>query len=567
MAQLRRKPVSSSEKKIQNPIAKAMSRARHSSFYHDLSLRGKNPLRLLGTPKDLWPGSVTAGTQMVGGKIMAGGHILENPNSEQNIWEGGDIWLESNLSEHWQSYLHSFNWLRDLNQAVDRKGAQKRAEELVETWIDQNTQWGEISWRSDIVGERVTNWLIYAPLIMDTEDVYYRGRVLDILARSARHLMKMSSDMPEGPAGLKAIIGLAFSGLFIPFGDAWLKQSVGHLKFSLGKEILVDGSIRSRNPQELLHLFMNMVLLRDAFPGMGKETPLELEKAISRMASCLRSLSLGDGKLALFNGTYIQRSEDVPALLMKAKEDQSPNIELEQSGYKRLEKGQTVVITDAGPPAELEMSREAHAGTLSFEMSYAKERVIVNQGHAAYQSQSDQALELNSRATAAHSTLGLSGINSSEIRDDGLVGKGITVTNNNIFEQDGHILLDSEHDGYQERGFNHRRLIYMDDKGEDIRGEDIIVSLDGRSNENDNHFDIFFHLHPNVSLVEGNDHILLVLESGKKWAFYASGASQTIKESVYYGDAGKNSPCRTIKLSGNIQDQDTRIKWAIKLVP
>lgn len=566
MAQLRRKAVSSIEKKIQNPIAKAMSRARHSSFYHDLSLRGKNPLRLLGTPKDLWPGSVTAGTQMVGGKIMAGGHILENQNNDKNIWPGGDIWLETDLNEQWQTYLHSFNWLRDLNQAVDRKGAKKRAEELVETWIDQNTQWGEISWRSDIVGERVSNWLIYAPLIMDSDDVLYRGRVLDILARSARHLMKMSSDLPEGPADLKAIIGLAFSGLFIPFGDAWLKQAVGHLKFSLGKEILVDGGIRSRNPQELLHLFMNMVLLRDSFPGMGKTTPVELEKATSRMARCLGSLALGDGKLPLFNGTCLQRSEDVPALIIKAKEEVAAALELEQCGYSRLEKGQTIIIEDVGPPAEMDMSRDAHAGTLSFEMSHAKERVIVNLGHASYNNQTDGSGEFFSRSTEAHSTLVMANQNSSEIQEDGLIGRGVTSTSSKVFEEKDHVLLDAGHDGYQDIGFRHRRLIYMNDKGDDIRGEDNIDFASVSRETNDQSFDIFFHLHPNINVIEENDHTLLVLESGKKWAFYSSGAEQSISECLYFGNAGKALPTQALKLSGSATTKNTKVLWALKLM-
>lgn len=566
MAQLRRTAVSSTEKKTQNPIDKAMSRARHSSFYHDLSLRGKNPLRLLGTPKDLWPGSVTAGTQMVAGKIMAGGHILENPKDDQNVWPGGDVWLDSNLSEHWQAYLHSFNWLRDLNQAVDRKGAQRRAEELVETWIDQNTQWGEISWRSDIVGERVTNWLIYAPLIMDSDDVLYRGRVLDILARSARHLMKMSSDMPDGPAGLKAIIGLAFSGLFIPFGDAWLKQSVGHLKFSLGKEILVDGGIRSRNPQELLHLFMNMVLLKDAFPGMGKTVPDELEKAVSRMASNLKSITLGDGKLPLFNGSCLQRNEDIPAFLIKAEEDATVTIVLEQCGYNRIEKGQTIIIEDVGPPAELEMSRSAHAGTLSFEMSHAKERIIVNLGQAAFNAQIDENIERFSRSTEAHSTLVIGGQNSSNIREDGLIGHGITTTDTSLYEENGHILIDAKHDGYKESGFSHRRLIYVDDKGEDIRGEDNVDLIGNQNNESGQSFNIFFHLHPNVSLVEGNDHIMLVTETGSKWGFYSSDAKRSISEGLYFGDAGKSLPCQSIKLSGKIESANTKVLWSLKLI-
>ena len=54
------------------------------------------------------------------------------------------------------------------------------------------------------------------------------------------------------------------------------------LKFALGREVLVDGAIRSRNPQELLSIFMNMVLLRDAFQQMGAKAPQEVSDAITR---------------------------------------------------------------------------------------------------------------------------------------------------------------------------------------------------------------------------------------------------------------------------------------------
>ena len=60
MAHLRRKSVSSPPGKIKTSIAKVISRTKHNSFYHKLSLRGDNPLYLLGTPKVIWAGSPSA---------------------------------------------------------------------------------------------------------------------------------------------------------------------------------------------------------------------------------------------------------------------------------------------------------------------------------------------------------------------------------------------------------------------------------------------------------------------------------------------------------------------------
>ncbi|MDG1707469.1 MAG: heparinase II/III family protein [Emcibacteraceae bacterium] len=566
MAQLRRKAVSSHEKKSKNPIAKAMSRARHSSFYHDLSLRGKQPLRLLGTPKDIWSGSATAGTKMVSGKFVSCGQTLENPNNSENDWPKGSVWLSNDIDDQWLTYLHSFNWLRDLNQAIDRKGAQRRAEELVSTWMDHNTQWSDVAWRPDVVGERVTNWLIYAPLIMDTDDVYYRGKVLEVLARSARHLMKMSTDLPEGPASLKAIVGLTLSGLFIPFGEAWLKQGLGHLKFSLGKEILVDGSIRSRNPQELLHLFMHMALLKDAFAGMGHKAPTELEAAVKRMASCLQALSHGDGKLPLFNGVTVERHEDIYASVMKAKEDYAAELDLEQSGYSRMDNGDTVIIQDVGPPAEMEMSRFGHAGTLSFEMSVGKERLIVNSGNAAFIKNDEINLEFLSRSTAAHSTLVLNNENSSDILNDGLIGRGITSVDSKRYEEKGHVMVEVEHDGYQkEYQCKHRRLIYMNEQGTDVRGEDILSSSGAGRMAQGMPIDVSFYLHPHVSIEEASGEMIAELPSGKKWAFACSGGKATLSEGLYFGEAGNVSPCKQIRITGVTEGDKTTLRWSLKL--
>lgn len=569
MAQLRRKPVSSSGSKMQNPIAKALSKARHSSFYHDLSLRGENPLRLLGTPKDIWSGSVTAGTQIVSGKIIAGGHVLKNPDNAQNLWSGGEIWKASNLSESWLEYLHSFCWLKDLNQAVDRDGAKRRAEKLIESWIDQNTQWGEISWRVDIVGERISNWLIYTPLILDTDDVIYRGRVLDIMARSARHLMKLSSDLPEGPDALKALIGLILAGLFIPGGDEWYREGVTLLKFTLGKEILADGGIRSRNPQEHLHLYMNLVLLIQSFQQVGRSVPEELKSAVSRMAANLKAISHGDGKLPLFNGTTIHNHEDIYSCLLKSGQNDINLSSLEQSGFARIAKGKTIILFDVGPPAEIEMSRTCHSGTHSFEMSRGSHRLIVNCGDASFiDDTAGYDLRSSSRGSSAHSTLILNDQDSSTIREDGLIGRGVSRMESKTIQEDGHILVESEHDGYVDPyGFLHKRLIYMSETGEDIRGEDIIEQDTSSKSIENIPYSVRFHLHPDISvtLSKAGEMVYLGMTNGETWQFRHRGGLLKVEDSVYFGDAGKISACKQLVLSGGTQGSVTTILWSLKL--
>ncbi len=568
MAQLRRIPVTSSNKKRLNPLAKAMGRAKHSNFYHELSLRGENPLKLLDTPPDLWRGSVRAGTQIVCGKVIGGGHPLENPVDKDDLWADDSVWRAEDINDHWLEYLHSFNWLADLNQAVDQAAAKKRTQELVSGWIEQNTTWGEISWRPDIVGDRVTNWLVHTPLVLDSLDVIYRGKVLDIIARSARHLMKLTSEFPDGPGALKAITGLILAGLYVPSGEEWIREGTSRLGYIIGKEILVDGGIRSRNPQELLHLFKKLLILQRSFAEMHKRVPEELAHALTRMASNLNQMAHGDGKLSLFNGAILFNYEDVKSAISELSLKDVEAIPLEQSGFARIEKGKSLIITDVGPPAEHELSGDCHAGTHSFEMSIGDERLIVNCGNASYVPKKfSEELATHSRGSAAHSTLVVDGRNSSQLEPGGLIGAGVTRIVSQRFEQDGHTLVESEHDGYMLRyGVVHKRLIYMNDTGEDIRGEDILEVQQKVKEADRLPFDVRFHLHPNISVTVSNDGnlVYLGLTSGETWQFRQRGGTLSIEESIYFGEAGKISPCKQIVLMGRTAGQTTNIYWSVK---
>src|ERR1044071_6756283 len=60
------------------------------------------------------------------------------------------------------------------------------------------------------------------------------------------------------------------------------------------------------------------------------------------------------------------------------------------------------VLLDAGSPPPINVSQEAHAGPLSFEMSHGLQRIIVNCGLPATNKETWRQV---ARATAAHSTV------------------------------------------------------------------------------------------------------------------------------------------------------------------
>ena len=129
------------------------------------------------------------------------------------------------------------------------------------------------------------------------------------------------------------------------------------------------------------------------------------------------ALRHGDGGLALFNGT----KEDLPSLidlvLAQAGRARGASSSLSASGLYRLAAGKSLLFVDAGAPTPPGLDQFAHAGTLGFEFSVGKERLIVNCGAApAVAGEWRDAL----RSTAAHSTLTIADVSSSEIRENGL---------------------------------------------------------------------------------------------------------------------------------------------------
>ena len=572
MSIIRRKSVASFSDKARQRLKKMVKKASYASHIHEFRLKGKHPMRLLGTPKDPWQGSLTAGSHILFNRFYCEGQILRNPEHENGEWQQGDIWQATDLNSIWQKHLHSFCWLRDLSRVVDRNAARNKAIALMRHWLKDFDQWHGQSWAPDIIGQRITSWMAFAPLILDTNDLVYRSSLLNCLARQARHLYHTGDDQLRGLPRIKAIGGLIMAGLYIPYGESWLKKGTSLLKAALAEEILGDGGITTRSPEELYFILRDLLMIRASYKTMGHNIPDGLDEALGRMVPMLKSLLHGDGQLALFNGTREQSTQQIAETFAYGAEfeDKSAKPDGEKSGFRRLQQGQGVVIMDAGPPADLDYSQKSHAGTLSFEMSYGKQRIIVNCGcarHLAHMVQGD--IYKLSRSTAAHSTLILNDKNSSEILKDGRIGHGPSMVNCVRTSEQGHSLLEASHDGYLSRfGIIHHRAIYMNELGDDIRGEDILEHGKSRNKNGVKKlkFDIRFHLHPDITLSRqaAADRLLLRLPTSEYWQFQCSGGELSLEECLYFGDGARIQNTRQIVVSGTAEHRKTVLKWSLR---
>ncbi len=271
----------------------------------------------------------------------------------------------------------------------------------------------------------------------------------------------------------------------------------------------------------------------------------------------LRFFRHGDRRLALFNDSVEEDAVVVDLALTRSETRGQPRCRRRNPGFQRLQGGQSLVIVDTGKPPPRGFDGDAHAGTLSFELSQGRERIIVNCG--GYRG-AKPAWRRVARSSAAHSVLVVGDTNAVEIQADGSLGRAPNSVRCERAEEGGHQWIAATHDGYRPRfGVTYARELYLAADGDDLRGED---KLTGRSGAP---FAVRFHLHPAVeaSLIEDGGGALLRLASGAAWRLRASGAEMGLGESIYLG-TGELRKTQQIVLSGTTGPSGATVRWAIR---
>jgi len=550
------------------------------NWFHRFRLVGPHPIRLLAVPEDPRPGDPVRGARLITGRFAEAGQILTKAGKNgiaAETWSAQEIWTARGISDGWRRWLHSFGWLRDLDATSDSDTARQQAEDLLRAWLDVHDRWQSFGWAPEILARRIIAWMCHAPLILSTGDHIYRSRVLNSLARQSRHLARRIEDAEAGPDRMIAVIGLCYSGLFLPQGGARLRRARQLLERELNTVVLPDGGVVTRSPTDAFTLFEDLIGLKRAFERSREEVPDGLVKALDRLAPAIRALTHGDGDLALFNGAYEDRNRRVLDALGDDYAGMHAHDNGLHSGFQRLARGDTVVIMDAGPPSPLAYSHNNHAGTLSFEMSVGEDRLVVNCGSlvslpdpAATPLANVKVAELNlmARSTAAHSTLVVNDTNSSQVLDNGLIGDGPTVVDFDRREDEtsgqGAIWFEASHDGYRRRyGLDHRRRLYLSADGTDFRGEDVLIAKRGRRPLK---FDVRFHLHPDVVVEQdrSDDAFVLSLDGGARLRFRVRGGVAALDESLYLGRRDRPVRSKQIVVTGNVQPGETVVNWSFR---
>ena len=501
--------------------------------------------------RDPWPGDPNRGANLLKGELeLAGTLAVLKPGGFAEV-AGSDLL---------RACAHGFTWLRDL-RALGTDGARMRARALVQEWIAAPSL-EPLSQRPDVAGARIAAWLGHYDFFAASADDGFRQRLMGRLVGDARSLAAALPTEELDARALTALKGLIAAAVALPEHAAFLTRALRVLPQEIARQVLADGCHCERSPAQLLGALQDLTEIRALLQAAQVQPPTALGGAIERMAPALRTLRHGDMGLALFNGSKEETGALIDVVLTQAARGagRAPTA-LTEGGFHRLQAGRSVLIVDTGVPAPAKIDRFAHAGTLAFELSIGRDRMIVNVGAAPA---AGAEWRDATRATAAHSTLVIADTSSSELKPEGLGRRPETVEVQRQ-EANGAHWLEASHDGYRKPfGAIHRRRLYMSESGDDIRGEDAVEPV--AEGFGPHPYTVRFHLHPDVdaSLQQDGEAVLLRLPSGSGWRLRADGARLTLEESIYLGGPHLRR-AEQVVLTGQ-EDGPQQVKWAISKV-
>lgn len=509
----------------------SVSGGRHSL----LRLSHRIPDRLIVAPTDLRAIDLFVAEEIMEGRFPLAGRVLET--------EGQSPFALELPSKVFAARLHSFQWLRHLRAEKTDEGC-ARARTIADQWIRlHGKRLSGIAWDPDVTAQRLIAFLSHSPVLLHSSEGGFYRRFMKSIAFHVRHLKHIAPRAPDGEIRFRVRIALAIASVAMPVRLSVVKKAGRDLDREIERQILADGGHVSRNPRVTLDLLLDLLPLRQTYVNLGHDVPAKLIPGIDRMYPALRFFRHQGGDLALFNGATPALANELMSVLRYDETAGQPFKALPHMHYHRLQAGSAVVIVDTGHPLSADLSKTAHAGCLSFELSSGKHRFIVNAGSPKFAGNRIRQL---ARATAAHSTVTLNETSSNRLSQSPFVGplvvSGVARVDFKRQElEDGSDGLLAVHDGYLSAfGVMHERELRMNAGGTRVSGRDRIFHPDGSNPATDNQGVAIarFHVHPTIDMVQADRHtVLLTAPDGETWIFTASGVDVAISEDVFFADA------------------------------
>lgn len=459
---------------------------------------------------------------------------------------------ELSFPEGWNDPSAEKLWLYNLHHFEDlvAKGAEARTEwhhDLIRQWVSGNPPFAGNGWDPYPVSLRIGNWIKWALEGNELEQSW-----LSSLALQAEYLSHRVEWHLLGNHVFENAKALILAGLFFEGGrvDNWLNKGLRILDRQLDEQILADGGHFERSPMYhalVLEGLLDLIQVSEFF-GRHRERTVGWRKRAAEMIAWLRTMSHPDGGIPFFNDAAFDVSLSPDALfgyaqhlgiaVPDANEGEGITL-LESSGYIRSARGPFVALLDVAPVGPDYQPGHAHADTLSFELSFAGQRILVNSGTSVYGVGAER---LRQRGTAAHNTVVVDGQDSSEVWSGFRVARRARPFDVSVRGVGDTWQVRASHDGYHRLPgrVTHRRTWLLADSQLIIEDE-----LSGRYEA----AVVYFHFHPDVCVALDGSDGTVSLDGKMCLAFVIVDGAGELREMSFHPEFGVSVDSQCLKVS------------------
>jgi uncharacterized heparinase superfamily protein len=491
--------------------------------------------------------------EVVGKLTEYSGKWVCHPLYEQKLFADNNVRFLNhdgvlNNASAWNNEAQAKLWLYNLHYFDDLSsvGASERAKQqvnLINKWIDENPAPVGNGWEPYPTSLRIVNWVkaFLSGIVPDSAMVNSLAQQADLLSQDLeRHILGNHLFV-----NAKALI---FAGIYLEGKEAssWLNTGLDIYVKELDEQVLPDGGNFELTP--MYHVIMlvdlfDLINLWNAYPNRVSASVVEKTKQIAtKMLGWLTIMSHNDGEISFFNDTafgiapktsivleYATKLGIYSPLANPVSSDKLTLFNLQNSGYVSIKSYEYSLIADLAQVGPSYQPGHAHADTLSFEFSLGNQRVFVNSGISEYGLSEER---LRQRKTAAHNTVVVNNLDSSQVWSGFRVAKRASILNRIVNRViDNNVRFSAAHNGFKKQGVNciHQR---------DWLAENDSVTVIDRLIGNYINAVGYLHLHPDIAVVNITDEEVELASNDFVIFIKVSGANVSIEDTTWHPQFG-----------------------------
>ncbi|MDA9672816.1 hypothetical protein N9U01_00230 [Paracoccaceae bacterium] len=308
-------------------------------FYAFLICMSKSNTKLISETEPRSIGKISAGRQMVEGKINLVGQVIQKTD---------EVWNLKTNEKDFCNKLHSFDWVDDL-AALGSAEARRFAQSWLFSWINKYGAGFGPGWTPELTGRRLVRWAHhYLFLTQGCSETNLKKFNL-LLARQAKFLSKRAIKASEGLPRFEALLGLIYAGCYLKNMEKFIEPATVALANECHTLINGEEIVFSRNSQEILNIFTILIWAKLALKDLNWNPSVTHLETIEKLAPILRNLRHSDAGLPRFHGSYGDVDGQLDQALSNAESREISSIET-SIGFAKLSNSRTTVIIDAAPP-------------------------------------------------------------------------------------------------------------------------------------------------------------------------------------------------------------------------